>query len=137
MINPLEYATGGGSQMRKPTLRLLHIDDEPRVRQLVRELVTDELEAGCEFSEGGRGQDAEALYEQHRPDVVLMDYEMEDLDGLSAMSGLIDHFPEARVIFLTLHDLPDIRHAAEEAGAIAFLSKSEITDLPELLATLL
>ena len=118
------------------TLKLLHIDDEPRVRQLVRDLIEDDLEVTCEFCEGQCGRDAESLYQQHQPDIVLMDFEMEDGNGLSATRDLLARFPKARVVFLTLHDLPDVRQAAATAGATAFLSKSDIADLPELLLSL-
>ena len=112
-----------------PVIRVLHIDDEPRMRSLVADIISDGCEGGCEFFEGGDGCEAVPLFLKHQPDVVLMDFEMPVTDGISATRQLLARFPEARVVMLSLHD---VHEAARGAGAAAFLSKSDLCELPEL-----
>ena len=80
-----------------------------------------EIEVLAESSSGPAGVRA-AL--EHRPDVVLMDVEMPEGDGIAATARLQQQLPQARVLILTMFDLDEYVHEALAAGAAGFLLKT-------------
>jgi NarL family two-component system response regulator LiaR len=104
-------------------IRVLIVDDHAVVREGLRTFL--ELQDGIEVAgEAVDGEDALHEAERLRPDVVLMDLVMPNLDGVDAMRRLRQRVPEARVIVLTsfLDDerlLPAVR-----AGAAGYLLKN-------------
>jgi DNA-binding NarL/FixJ family response regulator len=103
-------------------IRVLLADDEPRYRETVRTLVAATPGLAV-VGEAGTGRAAVAEAARHRPDVVLMDVRMPDLDGIAA-TALITAGPGApRVLVLTTFDLDDLVYRALHAGASGFLLK--------------
>jgi two-component system, NarL family, response regulator DegU len=123
-------------EVRSMSLRLLVADDHPLLRQGLRVSLTDQ---GFDvIAEASDGRSAVDLALQHRPDVVVMDIGMPDLDGLEATRRILSARPAARVLVLTGHDDEQMRDAARAAGARAFVVKSastqELTDTVRALA---
>jgi DNA-binding NarL/FixJ family response regulator len=103
-------------------IRVLVVDDHPVVRSgLIGMLaVTEDIEV---VGEAGDGEEALALVESARPDVVLMDLRMPRRDGVSATGAIVSSYPETKVLVLTTYDTDtDILHAVE-AGAAGYLLK--------------
>jgi DNA-binding NarL/FixJ family response regulator len=101
---------------------VLVVDDHPVVRSgLIGMLaVTDDIEV---VGEAGDGEEALALVESTRPDVVLMDLRMPRRDGVSATGAIVSGYPSTKVLVLTTYDTDtDILHAVE-AGATGYLLK--------------
>jgi DNA-binding NarL/FixJ family response regulator len=119
--------------MPKPRIRLLLVDDHLVVRVGLRGLL--ETQADFEVvAEAAGGHAALREFEKHRPDVVLMDLRMPDLDGAQATAAIRAKFPEARILVLTTFDTDEDIYRALEAGAVGYLLKS--TDSKPLLATI-
>jgi DNA-binding NarL/FixJ family response regulator len=103
-------------------VRVLVVDDHPVVRSgLIGMLaVTEDIEV---VGEAGDGEEALALVETTRPDVVLMDLRMPRRDGVSATGAIVSGYPATKVLVLTTYDTDtDILHAVE-AGAAGYLLK--------------
>ena len=80
---------------------------------------------------------ADALHavDRLRPDLVLLDFQMPVMNGLETMVQIHRQSPATRVVLLTGHDTPELREASLEGGAIAFISKLDLSrELPALLA---
>jgi DNA-binding NarL/FixJ family response regulator len=103
-------------------IRLLLVDDQPAVRRgLEMRLVLepDLLVVG----EASNGKEALALGQILSPDVVLMDIEMPEMDGITATAALHTAVPQTAVIMLSIHDDATTRARAQAAGAVAFVEK--------------
>jgi DNA-binding NarL/FixJ family response regulator len=106
-------------------------DDQELVRagfRLLLERVPD-IEVVAEVEDGTR---AVAEVRRSRPDVVLMDIRMPNLDGLAATRQIVESVPVSKVIILTTFDVDDYVYDALRAGASGFLLKSSP---PERLVT--
>jgi DNA-binding NarL/FixJ family response regulator len=113
------------SMMDKPSrpIRILLADDHHVLRQGVRALAADELD--MEFvAEASSGHEAIEQFRKHQPDVVLMDLQMPDMNGIDAMIAIRDEFPDARFIILTTYAGDVQISRALKAGARAYLLKS-------------
>lgn len=108
-------------------IKLLLVDDDPDVRCGLRMRLG--LEPDIDIA-GEAGDGAAAIREAKakRPDVVVMDVQMPGMDGLEAAAALRREFPDIRVIMLSIHDSPGVRHRASECGASGFVGKHQSTD---------
>jgi two-component system NarL family response regulator len=116
---------------RKPTMpiRVLIAEDQRLLRQCFQEVLDldEEIEVVATASDG---QEAVLLAEQHRPDIVLMDVAMPNLDGVAATSVIHARAPNAKVLILSLHDAPSQVGKAMKAGIAGYVLKD--VDLGEL-----
>ena len=102
--------------------RLVIVDDHDLVRAGVRTLLSGER--GLEIAgEAATGCAAVALCRRVRPDLVLMDIRMPDLDGLAATRAIKRESPETSVILFTMYEHPDYLIEALKSGAAGFLLK--------------
>jgi CheY-like chemotaxis protein len=114
-------------------MKLLIIEDNPQMRQMIREVVADLAE---EVTECADGQEAVAAYQAQQlsgEDRVLMDLQMPGVGGLEATRRIRAAFPDAQVIIVTQYDDQHWRTAAKEAGACGYLLKGNLLELREML----
>ncbi|NQD67916.1 response regulator transcription factor, partial [Bacillus haikouensis] len=98
------------------------IDDH----QLFREGVKRILEFEPSFNvvaEGDDGSEAVNLIESHEPDVVLMDINMPEINGVEATRELMNKYPQTKVIILSIHDDENYVNHALKTGALGYLLK--------------
>jgi DNA-binding NarL/FixJ family response regulator len=104
-------------------IRILLADDHHVLREGIRALAADERD--MEFvAEASSGQEAIQEFRKHRPDIVLMDLQMPDMNGIDAMIAIRAEFPGARFIVLTTYAGDVQISRALKAGARAYLLKS-------------
>jgi DNA-binding NarL/FixJ family response regulator len=72
-------------------------------------------------AEASSGHEAIEQFRKHQPDVVLMDLQMPDMNGIDAISAIRGEFPEARIVILTTHAGDVQVSRALKAGARAYL----------------
>ncbi len=105
-------------------LRILIADDHEVARKGIRSLL--ESHAGWEIcGEASDGREAVACASKLRPDVLLLDIGMPNLNGLDAARQILAMAPEARILILTIHDSEQVVREVLAAGASGFLLKSD------------
>jgi len=104
-------------------IRVLLVDDHACVRQGLKALIDGQQDIKV-IGEAGNGREAIALCNTLRPDVVIMDISMPGLDGLSAAREIKSGNPDARILFLTVHENDAYFFEAIRAGADGYLPKS-------------
>ncbi len=108
-------------------IRVLIADDQALVRAGFRAILEgqDDLEVVGEAADGG---EAVTIARELRPDVVLMDVRMPDVDGIEATRRLLQDGDAPRVLMLTTFDLDEYVYEAMKAGASGFLLKDAPRD---------
>jgi DNA-binding NarL/FixJ family response regulator len=110
-----------------PAVRVMVVDDQALMRTGFR-MILDTAEGIEVVGEAANGLEALAEAERCRPDVVLMDIRMPELDGVEATRRLTERDPGPRVLILTTFDLDEYVYSAIRAGAAGFLLKDTPPD---------
>jgi DNA-binding NarL/FixJ family response regulator len=115
------------------TIRILIVDDSPQWRNSVRSVLEDHPSLRV-IGEARDGIEAIEKAAALLPDVLLLDIGMPRLNGIEAAKKIRLACPESKIIFLTQENDSDVRRAALDTGAAAYLLKS--TAAGELLLTI-
>jgi len=103
------------------TIRLMLADDHRMLREGLSRSMSEQ---GFDVvGEAGDGEQAVKMAEQLRPDVVLMDVTMPEMDGVEATKQIRAALPNVRVVMLTMHADQEVLAAAIRAGASGYLVK--------------
>ncbi|MEU8964991.1 response regulator transcription factor [Streptomyces sp. NPDC048491] len=122
------------SQLHRPDgapVRVLVVDDEPDVTDVLSAVMTAE---GWRVRSAGDGTSALAVARVFRPDAVVLDWMLPDLDGLRVLRALRREAPRVCVLFLTARDTVEDRIAGITAGGDVYVTKPY--SLEEVLARL-
>ncbi len=104
-------------------ISLLLVDDQELLREGMRIIFSLEEDIDV-VGEAGNGQEAISLYDELRPDVVLMDVRMPVMDGISAVRYICRRDPEAKIIILTTFDNDEYVFEGIRAGALNYTLKA-------------
>lgn len=108
-------------------LRIAIVDDHPMVAEGIQSI----LESYDDVEVVGTLTSGRAVIEQLgslNPDVILMDLNMPDIDGLSATEIVLEQRPGTRIVILSMHDSPEYISSALNHGAMGYLLKDVPTD---------
>jgi len=114
-------------------VRVLLVDDDDLMRAGLRSVLSSDGTIEV-VGEAGDGREALARIREHRPDLVLMDIRMPDLDGISATREVLASSPDLKVVVLTTFEQDDYIFDSLNAGASGFLLKR--TKPEELIAAI-
>jgi DNA-binding NarL/FixJ family response regulator len=104
------------------SLRILLADDHLLVRAGIRSLV-ESIEGVSIVAEADNGREAVALAKTHKPDLVIMDITMKEMNGIEAMAQILQQSPAPRVLILSMHSTEEFVRRAMKAGASGYLVK--------------
>ena len=104
------------------TIRVLLVDDHFVVRVGLGSLINSQPDMRV-VAEAATGAEGVAFYEQHRPNVVLMDLRLPDMSGVQCTEAICKKWPEACVVVLTTFGGDENIYRAMQAGAKSFLLK--------------
>ncbi|MDQ0191381.1 response regulator [Alicyclobacillus cycloheptanicus] len=113
------------------TIRVLLVDDQRLIREGLRYLIDAEPDL-CVCGEADNGEAAVEAALAAQPDVILMDIQMPNGDGLTATRRIVQALPNAKVLLLTTFDVADYVYDGIRAGAVGYLLKDVEAD--ELMA---
>jgi PAS domain S-box-containing protein len=115
--------------MQQPSLTILIVDDSPEDRELYRRYLQRNQDYSYTILEASLGQQGLELWQQQRPDLVLLDYRLPDLDGLEFLAQLQSPTPQPclPVVVMTGQGNETIAVQAMKAGAQDYLIKGQIT----------
>ncbi len=116
-------AEAGSPTVEGRKIRVLLADDQALVREGLRQLL--ELEDDIEvIGDASTGEEAQQMVTELRPDVVLMDINMPDVDGITATRAILAEYPNTSIVILTMYREDDYAFQAVRAGARGYLLKN-------------
>jgi CheY-like chemotaxis protein/anti-sigma regulatory factor (Ser/Thr protein kinase) len=118
------------------TVTVLVVDDSPMDRHVAGAIV--QKLPGWKVAFAANGVEALAAVEKDRPQLVVTDLLMPEMDGLQLVQAIHDRFPQVPVILMTAHGSEDIAIQALQKGAASYVPKKSLArDLPETLEQVL
>lgn len=103
--------------------RVLVVDDHPLVVDGLAAIIGAQPDMTVAW-QAGTGDEAVALFREHRPDVTLMDIRLPDRDGIAAITAIRSFAAQARFLVLSNHEGDEDIHRALAAGALGYLFKN-------------
>ena len=113
-------------------MKLLIVDDNATIRRIIKTIVRA---LTGEVYECENGETALAAYQTYKPDIVLMDIDLGEMDGITVTRHITTADPTAYVVIVTNFDESDLREAARKAGARGYVLKENLQELRRLLKT--
>jgi DNA-binding NarL/FixJ family response regulator len=108
-------------------LRILVADDHPSLRYFVCEVLANE---GWQIrGEACNGREAVEIAVKRKPDVVMIDLSMAELNGLEAARRILAALPQVIVLMLTMYESEELTQAVLESGITACLLKNDLQRL--------
>jgi len=116
--------------------RILLVDDNPAVRRYLRAIL-EQQESWRVSGEARTG--AEALHKvlESPPDLIVLDYQMPDLNGVDVAKQIFELFPKIPILMVTLHLSRQLADAARQAGVRGACAKQDIGSVVEAVDVLL
>ena len=108
-------------------LRILIVDDHPIMRRGLQMILKGQKDMDV-VGEAGSGADAVAMVKQLLPDLVILDLSLPDGNGIMVIQDIKCHYPEAKVIVLTIHEEEEYVHKVVAEGAHGYLLKNAADD---------
>jgi pilus assembly protein CpaE len=114
-------------------ITIILVDDIPETRENIKKLLAFEPDFKV-VGTAGTGREGVALAQDVKPDIIIMDINMPDMDGIQATTQITEAVPTAAVIMMSVQNDPDYLRRAMLAGARNFLTKP--IDMDELYNTI-
>jgi len=106
-------------------IRVLLVDDHTLVRAGIRTLI-ESIDGAQIVAEADNGRAAIVLARKHKPDVVVMDISMKELNGIDATAQIVAELPDVRVLILSMHSSEEFIRRAVRAGASGYVVKESV-----------
>ena len=107
-------------------MRTILIADDHAIIVAAMHMLIERMEGVKVVAQAHSGREAVALARSLRPDLVVMDISMKDLNGIDATAQIKEHLPETRVLILSSHSSEDFVRRAIRAGAAGYLLKGSL-----------
>jgi DNA-binding NarL/FixJ family response regulator len=119
--------------MTSRPMKVLLVEEHSAVRSVIRQLVSS---PETSIQECVDGADAIAAYTASRPDFVIMDTGIKDLDGIATSKRIKAMDPSARIVLISDYDDAVLRDSARQAGACGYVLKDNLLEVARLLRAL-
>jgi two-component system invasion response regulator UvrY len=117
-------------------VRILVVDDNPAVRHYLRAIL--EQRSGWRVCDEARtGGEVLQRVQQMLPDVILLDFQMPDVNGLDVARQVVQVFPDLPILMVTVHFSKQLAEAARRAGIRGACAKSDVGSIVEAVEALL
>jgi len=103
-------------------IKVMVVDDHPLMRVGVAAIINARPNMTV-VAQTGTGEEAVALFHQHKPDITLMDLRLPKMSGVDAILAIRARYPESRFVVLTTYEGDEDIHRAFEAGARGYVIK--------------
>jgi DNA-binding NarL/FixJ family response regulator len=117
-------------------VRILVVDDNPAVRRYLRRAL-EQQEGWCVCDEARNGQEAVDRFQKIRPDVIVLDFQMPEMNGLDAARIISRLSPETPILMVTLYLSRQLSEEARKAGVRGACTKTDVGCVVDAVGALL
>ena len=117
-------------------MNIIIVDDDMLVTLSLKTILENEGDITV-LATGSSGKDGITLYNQHKPDVVLMDIRMKEMNGIEASEEILKAYPEARILYLTTFSDDEYIVKAISMGAKGYILKQNYQGIAPALRAVL
>jgi two-component system, NarL family, invasion response regulator UvrY len=117
-------------------VRILVADDNPAVRHYLRSLL-EQQSSWRVCDEARTGGEVIQRVKINPPDMILLDFQMPDINGLDVARQISEIFPEIPILMVTIHMSKQLAEAAQRAGVRGACAKSDVGSIVEAVDALL
>lgn len=117
-------------------VRILVVDDNPSVRRYLRAIL-EQQSSWQVCGEAKTGFEALEKVNESVPDLILLDYQMPDLNGVDIAKRIVEQFPKIPILMVTLHLSRQLADAARQAGVRGACAKQDIGSVVEAVEVVL
>jgi DNA-binding NarL/FixJ family response regulator len=117
-------------------VRILVVDDNPSVRHYLRALL-EQRSTWQVCAEARTGKEALQRVEKNRPDMILLDFQMPDINGLDVARQISRLFPEIPILMVTIHLSKQLAEEARRVGIRGACAKTDVGSIVEAVDALL
>jgi len=118
-------------------LRILLVDDNPAVRNYLRALLEQQTSWQVLCDEARTGGEALQRVKNNPPDMILLDFQMPDLNGLDVARQISEIFPEIPILMVTIHLSKQLTEEARKVGIRGACAKSDVGSIVQAVDALL
>lgn len=117
-------------------VRILVADDNPAVRRYLRGLLEQQADwLVCD--EASNGQEAVERFRQAKPDLIVLDFQMPEMNGLDAARHIVSISPKTPILMVTIHLSKQLSDEARKVGIRGTCAKTDISSVVEAVGALL
>jgi two-component system, NarL family, response regulator DegU len=113
-------------------MKYLIVDDNAQFRTYLCSIL---VQLGDEYRELEDGTEVNEVYKRFKPDWVLLDIQMQPMNGFTAVQRLKQEFSDARIAIISNYTDRHYREKAAALGAAVFVAKDDLSDLEKILCT--
>jgi two-component system invasion response regulator UvrY len=123
--------------METPLVRILVVDDNPAVRHYLRAILEQQSAwQVCDEARTG-GEALQRVQKEPPPDLILMDFQMPDLNGLDVAQQISQLFPKIPILLVTIHLSAQLAEAAKRVGVRGACAKTDVGSIVQAVEALL
>jgi two-component system invasion response regulator UvrY len=123
--------------MEIPLVRILVVDDNPAVRHYLRAILEQQSAwQVCDEARTG-GEALQRVRKEPPPDLILMDFQMPDLNGLDVAQQIAQLFPKIPILLVTIHLSAQLAEAAKKVGVRGACAKTDVGSIVQAVEALL
>jgi DNA-binding NarL/FixJ family response regulator len=120
----------------KPAVRILVVDDNPSVRRYLRG-VLEQHDNWQVCDEARNGREAIDRYRKIQPDLIVLDFQMPEMNGLDAARTIAQRSPEIPILIVTLYLSHQLSEEAKKVGARGACAKTDVSAVVDGVGALL
>ena len=117
-------------------VRILVADDNPAVRRCLRGLLNHHADwLVCD--EASNGKEAVERFRRGKPDLIVLDFQMPEMNGLEAARHIVDLSPQTPILMVTIHLSKQLTEEARKVGIRGTCAKTDIRSVVDAVGALL
>jgi DNA-binding NarL/FixJ family response regulator len=117
-------------------VRILLADDNPAIRRCLRGLL-DHHADWLVCDEASNGKEAVERFQQAKPDLIVLDFQMPEMNGLDAARHIVDLSPKTPILMVTIHLSKQLSEEARKVGIRGACAKTDISSVVDGVGALL